>query len=220
MGYQDPDAERLVVEAERRRTQGVAGDWEIITPPPRSISLSGSPPSSIPGAIVSASALKREADVPIDEEDNRQFKLRKKTLGSGLGEIYDPGIIPIKLKKPEESATNSLDVAEDVPKPTDAPKWTKVEWKRPGEKVKHEGEISAELLGGGRDSEERTAGDTEERQPKFEREEQSSPTGLSNQKDIDMKLEGSVPALPVPEAGGILFRKRKMPTGASRGKRV
>ena len=46
-----------------------------------------------------------------EEEDTRRFKLRKKTVGVGLGEIYDPGIIPIKVKKKEESSETSLSPA-------------------------------------------------------------------------------------------------------------
>ena len=30
LGYTDPDAARLQAEAERRRQEGVAGDWEIV----------------------------------------------------------------------------------------------------------------------------------------------------------------------------------------------
>lgn len=48
----------------------------------------------------SSNGLKREAEAP-PEEDSRSFKLRKKSLNPGLGEIYDPGLIPIKVKKKE-----------------------------------------------------------------------------------------------------------------------
>jgi len=36
---------------------------------------------------------------PLDEEDLRAFKFRKRQLNTGLGEIYDPGLIPIKVKE-------------------------------------------------------------------------------------------------------------------------
>jgi WW domain-binding protein 4 len=93
LGYTDPDAERFTAETERRRTQGVAGDWEVIT----------SSSTTSAEASESTVTLKRDAEIAIDEEDGRQFKLRKKTLNVGLDEIYDPGIIPVKLKKKERS---------------------------------------------------------------------------------------------------------------------
>jgi WW domain-binding protein 4 len=85
--------------------------------------------------------VKREAEAPPDEEDNRAFKLRKKTLNTGLGEIYDPGLIPVKIKKKEEpmepkpgillaSSSNAL-TNSDAPT-AGAPKWTSLQWKRPG----------------------------------------------------------------------------------------
>lgn len=77
--------------------------------------------------------------MPIDEEDSRQFKLRKKTVTVGLGELYDPGNIPIKLKKKEEPEPIITPVLEE-PKSTTVLKWTKVQWKRPGEIVKEKGE--------------------------------------------------------------------------------
>lgn len=46
---------------------------------------------------------KRPAEAPLeDEEDGRGWKLRKKAVALGLGEIYDPGVIPIKLKPKKE----------------------------------------------------------------------------------------------------------------------
>lgn len=109
LGYTDPDAERLAAEAERRRTQGLVGEWETVAPPP--------PP--LPGQIgdVAAketiadeiSAGKRQADEGVgDVDDVRHFKVRKRTLALGLGELWDPGDIPIilKAKKEEGSVVN------------------------------------------------------------------------------------------------------------------
>ena len=34
MGYTDPDEERLKAEEERRRSQGLVGEWQVVAPPP------------------------------------------------------------------------------------------------------------------------------------------------------------------------------------------
>ena len=107
LGYADPDAERIAAQLELRQSQGVAGEWQIITPPQAPVTsypLDPTPPTAADGDR----GLKREAEAP-PEEDIPSFKLRKKSLNPGLGEIYDPGLIPIKVKttpfpdvKPEE----------------------------------------------------------------------------------------------------------------------
>lgn len=117
LGYSDPDAERFAAETERRRTQGLAGDWEVVT------STSGtSAETSEPAA---GSTLKRNAENAVDFEDVREFKLRKKTVNIGLGEIYDPGIIAVKPKKevtppPEVTGVPSIK--------TETQNWTPVQW--------------------------------------------------------------------------------------------
>jgi len=115
MGYKDPDAERFAAETERRRTRGIVGDWEVVAPTPDQIS-----------ETVVVDTLKRVAETSIDDEDGREFKLRKKTLSAGLGEIYDPGVIPVKLKReatpPKEHPT--------TPSTAETQKWSAVQWRR------------------------------------------------------------------------------------------
>ena len=71
--------------------------------------------------------------LPPDDEDNtREFKLRKKSLGVGLGEIYDPGklTIPLKVKKQEpteETSTPPSTSASATSQPSKQ-KWIKQEW--------------------------------------------------------------------------------------------
>ncbi|TRM69542.1 hypothetical protein BD626DRAFT_374666, partial [Schizophyllum amplum] len=89
LGYADPDEERAKAEAERRRTQGVVGDWQYVAP------ALGAPAEETP-----ANELKRPAETPTDEYDERTFKLRKKTVN--LGDVYDPGVITIKPKIKKE----------------------------------------------------------------------------------------------------------------------
>jgi WW domain-binding protein 4 len=155
LGYKDPDAERIQAELERKRSQGVAGQWELVPTTPSVASTSSADPvigvtrdvkPPPDGDITAVAGTKREADpLPIDDEDSRAWKLKKKT--ARLGEIYDPGVIPIKLKakkEPEEIGISGSNIAATdgssiVPtngteaKATNVPKWTKVEWKRPGD---------------------------------------------------------------------------------------
>jgi WW domain-binding protein 4 len=153
LGYKDPDAERIQAELERKRSQGVAGEWELL---PTHSAASAQPSGPIlndtkdvkpllDGDAGVIAGTKREADAAaVDDDDSRGWKLRKKT--ARLGEVYDPGVIPIRLKAkkeaPEDSSITGSSVAATsgngiVPanttgaKPTDLPKWTKVEWKKP-----------------------------------------------------------------------------------------
>ena len=128
LGYEDPDAERIAAQLELRRSQGVAGEWQIIT----SITSSSLEPTPSTDAVEadSDSGLKREAEAP-PEEDSRSFKLRKKSLNPGLGEIYDPGLIPIKVKKKE--AQEEIKPPLFTPDtPPSLPRWTSLQLKRPG----------------------------------------------------------------------------------------
>lgn len=157
MGITDPDEERMKVEMERRRTQGVVGDWETVAPPPPPLPTDVQElkeEDSKDGVLADVLPQKREAEAPLeDEEDGRTFKFRKRTLGAGLGEIWDPGDIPIKLKsKPkseagdsaasiseestskDELASKSLDSRAVEQKPLsptgEKPKWQPMAWKR------------------------------------------------------------------------------------------
>jgi WW domain-binding protein 4 len=150
LGYKDPDAERIQAELERKRSQGVAGQWELVSTTPSVASSSSVDPVMgatrevkplSDGDITVVVGTKREADPPpVDDEDSRAWKLRKKT--ARLGDIYDPGVIPIKLKakkEPEEIGISGSNTATIVSpngteaKATNVPKWTKVEWKRPSD---------------------------------------------------------------------------------------
>lgn len=226
LGYQDPDAERLAAEAEMRRSQGVAGDWQLIAAPLTSAFSTYSPPLTTPGS----SSLKREAETILDEDDTRQFKLRKRTF-AGLGEVYDPGIIPVRLKKKEETPapTNTplgAPAAAETSKATDAPKWTKVQWKRPGD-------ATVDETGGGQrimEGESEMAG--------VPHEERVFPTSVNSASDdsvikseqnsslqvvepLGIKPEHTAPPTLsnlAPETGG-MFKKRKIPVGGTTGRR-
>ncbi|KAL0956302.1 hypothetical protein HGRIS_002459 [Hohenbuehelia grisea] len=220
LGYTDPDAERRAAEAERHRTQGVAGAWELVetADPP----ASSTPP--VPDDAAHPESLKREAEPLADEENARQFKLRKKTLNVGLGEIYDPGLIPIKVKKKEESSEPSgsgndppVDANAEGSKPTGVPKWTKVQWKRPGE----DPDPSPP-----EDSQQSTCSELPPPLPLHDPQETPLTTVASTPvepldrpevkaEDVASKTEETVPAPPEPTS---LFRKRKLPGGGVGGR--
>jgi len=156
LGYNDPDAERIQAELEWKRSQGAVGDWEpvptahsFVAPAPSGTILDVpqdlKPPPEGDDAVVVGT--KREAEAfAVDDEDGRAWKLRKKT--ARLGEIYDPGVIPIKLKAKKEevgeagiagSGSDAASLNVIVPavgmgsKATNVPTWIKVEWKKPGD---------------------------------------------------------------------------------------
>jgi len=217
LGYKDPDAERIQAELEQRRTQGVVGEWEAIptnhvpSPPALDVNSDVKPHSN--AADVLSTGTKREADVLAangDDENGRAWKLRKKT--ARLGDIYDPGVIPIKIKaktntKEEPIASGASANAgsrdgvvsanegtEKVANATDVPKWTKIEWKRAA--VSDSTSISLPL---------------------------PDPEPLSALKSELLPVELETPLLkPMSSSeGSSLFKKRKMTSrGAGQGRRA
>ncbi|KAF9464951.1 hypothetical protein BDZ94DRAFT_1254931 [Collybia nuda] len=212
LGYQDND--HYSTEAERRRTQGVVGDWELVAK-----SLAPSPAVDIDSFESEVDKrVKRAAETIMDEEDVRQFKLRKKTMTSE--EIYDPGSIPIKLKK--EEPVEPFPVVMPPPSletrtKTSTPKWTTVQWKRPGETTQEEHREQAAIP----------------LEPSIKTEEQ---TGYNDSRDhipppvaiteptieaSTIKIEGFSPApAETVSSSGSIFRKRKILVGGNRGRRI
>ncbi|KAL5524057.1 hypothetical protein ACEPAG_8230 [Sanghuangporus baumii] len=110
LGITDPDEERLKAEMERRRTQGLVGEWEVVAPPPPPLPNDSQVPNKEESKDeVLSDSLPQKREVEASPEDGRHFKLRKRTIGAGLGEIWDPGSVPIKLKSKtkEDSADSS-----------------------------------------------------------------------------------------------------------------
>ncbi|KAI0085189.1 hypothetical protein BDY19DRAFT_860449, partial [Irpex rosettiformis] len=110
LGYVDPDAERRKIEAERRMKEGIVGEWEVVEVPSTGTEGlgGGQEEGQVDGRDVAQTDAhtdterKRQVEVQADDDDIRPWKLRKKTLDIGFGEIYDPGVIPIKLKTKKE----------------------------------------------------------------------------------------------------------------------
>ena len=248
LGYTDPDAERIAAELEQRRSEGVAGEWQIITPPqPLAGSSASGPGTSDPDSTDGPSemGMKREAEAPIDEDDTRAFKLRKKTIASGLGEIYDPGAIPIKIKKkPEPQDTMTGPSAAVKPEAADRPQWTPTQWKRPGDvptdTLPESG--SVKLEGGVTHEESTSSGSSKWAKPQWsqplpdlKQEERQSifgveeppPTEPNPEIKAEVKVEPDVKAEeslqpPITDASsstGSFFKKRKTPANANRGRR-
>ena len=125
LGYSDPDEERRLAELERRKTQGVIGQWEIVAPPPPPI------PDSTPediqgdskeGILHDDSSRKREAGGPAEDDDHHRWKVRRKVLTAGLGEIWDPGEIPIipKSKRTDQDKNAEIEGLRDPEQILDA----------------------------------------------------------------------------------------------------
>jgi WW domain-binding protein 4 len=160
--------------------------------------------------------LKREAEVP-PEEDIRSFKLRKKSLNPGLGDIYDPGLIPIKVKKEEAikqgDSSSSLNTATSIldagsPSSTPSSKWAKPQWSAPLPDIKLEerGKIF---------------GLTEEQ---TDATEDTSPAGQEPKPKVEpgIKTEDDQPPIHPDTSNaltGSLFKKRKTPASAGKGRR-
>jgi WW domain-binding protein 4 len=250
LGYEDPDAEPIAAQLELRRSQGVAGEWQIITPqaPTASSSLEPTTPST---AAVEAdgddSGLKREADAP-PEEDSRSFKLRKKSLNPGLGEIYDPGLIPIKVKT-KETHKPPLFTPDTPPS---LPRWTSLQLKHPGPSQDAVSQDDSSLNGESALATTMEAGSSSSTPsskwakpqwsvplPDIKLEERGKIFGLTEEPtdvieetstaeqraelevDPGIKTEDQPPLQPDPSNvfTASLFKKRKTPAGATKGRR-
>lgn len=242
LGYTDLDAERLNAEAERRRKEGVAGDWELIAVEEPSTAtevenIRGH--ATVPIPVQREADLKREAETQLDEEDTRAFKLRKKKLGAGMGEIYDPGIVPIKLKVKKEEAADELTTAaakgsqnfNNAFAPgnsaaTSVPKWSARGWSKPGTQTEDRPDDQSheeQSVEGGKEPASQEGGLAKEESyngvPLLDaRTKTESPSSVKLEEVA--KSEELEPAAPAPSRGG-LFRKRKLPAGGagSRGRR-
>lgn len=241
LGYKDPDVERIQAELERKRSQGVAGEWELL---PTHSAASAQPPGPISNDTKDvkpllgddagvAAGTKRDADAAaVDDDDSRGWKLRKKT--ARLGEVYDPDVIPIKLKakkeEPEDSSIagsgtggNGVVPANSMgTKPTDLPKWTKVEWKKPGDSNRPSDVPSIRSTGDSSAPAETTAVKTENDVSVTERpNEPPSLSPVPKAEPVPGKLEVADDPL-IEGAGSSLFKKRKSKpstAGVGRGKR-
>jgi len=233
LGYTDPDIERALAEAERRRTQGVAGDWQMVeSAPPEPPSVTGEEPTQHVGDVQNAegdqgtNSDKRAVPDPADEDEGR-WKLRKKIATVGLGEIYDPGIIAIKPKtkaeevKEEEAARQAKPPGDTNATP--ALKWAPVKWKKAGEPADDTSGTATSGLDG-----DPGLGEGARRAPTDPSTADDGPAPASvtdvfvKEEPLPVKPEETTPSGESVSSGGSLFRKRKAPLGggtSSRGRR-
>jgi len=236
LGYTDPDIERARAEAERQRTQGVAGDWQMVEPTPTETpSGTGEEPTQPVDDMQSTegnqgtSSNKRAVPDPAEEDEGR-WKLRKKITTVGLGEIYDPGIITIKPKVKEKETLGQEKVPSDgtaTPEDTKAmpvPKWAPVKWKKAGESVDDTSGATGSGPGGDAVL---TEGALLVPADALNTDEDPAPASVTGahmkEEPLPIKLEeATTPSVETAPSGGSLFRKRKVPLGgapSSRGRR-
>ena len=183
----------MKAEAERRRTQGVAGEWEVVEQPASN--------EVNDEANIMPESLKREAEGPPDSEDSRSFKLKKKVAPSVIKD-EDADLIPIRLKpKKTEEVLESADEVKKVEERVTPIKWTSRGWGRPEDELD---------------------GTPNSTTPKVERVETNTvavPEPV--EPEVKEELETSSVKLepPTETVGetGVVFRKRKF--GGNRGKR-
>lgn len=97
-------------EAERRKGMGIPGEWHYVTPQTKTSTLEPEPCQVASatteeeqvgeGIGVSTGSVRNKKRVvaEADDDDMRAFKLRRKVAGPGLGDIFDPQFMPIRLK--------------------------------------------------------------------------------------------------------------------------
>ncbi|KAF4621118.1 hypothetical protein D9613_000513 [Agrocybe pediades] len=246
LGYTDPDAERIAAELELKRSQGIAGEWQVVNlQPPVGSDVHSKESEASPA---DGAGLKREAEALPDEEDTRAFKLRKKTV-TGLGEIYDPGLIPIKIKKKEEVKPEPEPVpvassSQIKTEPAEPLKWKPTQWKIAGQSTQSNTEGGASTTSDPQVKQEDLSPESVPSKwvkpqwtaplPDLKQEDRKSIFGHNESDDRDtlqaqsndeerkpdVKVEeAKVEETPASIPSGSLFKKRKTPAGAGRGRR-
>lgn len=236
-----------------RKSQGLVGEWQVVKPMHTELQTGDEEKDVKPAdcahgtdtVSLAESTSKRAAESHPDD-DSRAFKLRKKTAVVGLGDIYDPGIIPIKLKKKEETTVAEVpSIMMPIPgsSNTELPKWTAISLKGKGSSVSSS---SAKTEGIDGQSSQST---TEEAQPQASRwakvvwtqpikEEdtavapadqpsQNTPVSGLTDKETVIKSEENPPSTvkaEIDESSTLeqpsgLFKKRKAPANPGRGRR-
>jgi len=243
LGYTDPDAERRKMEEECRMKEGLVGAWEIVEVLDTEEGEGTAGQDGVDGAqrggqVELERKRQAEAEAQQDDDDLRPWKLRKKTVGVGLGEIYDPGIVPIKLKakkeeiaaepesQPTATASNSKASEQTA---TALPRWSAKGWNRPSstqdsEKEKAQPGSQLHIENGPRRTTEYDAGSSQAPDPSPPKvvllDVKPTPSGLKVEETSSSIKAEEVEASPTPTATGGLFRKRKAPVGGgSRGRR-
>lgn len=243
LGITDPDAELEAAE-ELKKNEGAVGEWVSVVPPPPPL-----PEKVDPAAATASSSAETETNVvgqirkrdegSVDEEDTRQFKLRRKTVAVGLGEIYDPGVIKVKPRTENEETPSSANEPATSSYPslsagTEKPVWVSRGWKKAGELTSTSSTSisysSAEIsLGNSIKKEEEKLNIEDSSEPTTDLPKLPEPESLQKDadqavlKDSEIKKEEELNITLVksePDASKPgLFRKRKVPVNSGAGKR-
>jgi WW domain-binding protein 4 len=225
LGYADPDAERAKAEANIRQTMGVAGEWQFVqhytSASPALVQSEVPSVSEDANGETGSSVGDRKREAPVDDiEDERVFKLKKKRVNIGLGELHDPGLIPIKLKakkeestepQPASSTTAVDDIKADAQDALPADAKVKIAWKRAAfqpaaDEPAPDGVMVDSGGEGAPEAKLEKSGVTKEEvfPVKIEPEPQIPPEPVKKEEVISPSLEAPAPTS--------LFRKRKLPT--------
>ncbi|KDQ10065.1 hypothetical protein BOTBODRAFT_137162 [Botryobasidium botryosum FD-172 SS1] len=230
LGYTDVDADFAIAEAERRKQEGFVGGWTTVEAP------QPAPPDPAPhdgqaGTNTDTGVPRASTNIAItsenDNDNPRDYRLGKRRVGVGLGEIWDPGEIRVKVKR--EDSTAKIEEPESS-KFSGPPTWTARGWNKAGEGDKGKEQAGATVKiegedGGGvvkREDEGPSISTStlvqEDTKPHI-KEEESSPTLPLTAPAEDSATNGD--AQPPPSAStGSMFRKRKAPAAtANRGAR-
>lgn len=229
LGIIDPDVARAKAEAEMRRKEGAVGAWSYVPIEPSNTIANDEEMLEHgikPDRDNEADTKNDESVAPgassttnDDEPDARSFKFRKRVVATGLGEIYDPGIITVTprtlttLDQKKEVTSPDPPVPDEIKSistPSDK-KWTKIEWKRTVQPVKtNEAPSSAD--------------DSAFRRDFVPLPPSAVPAPVvadAPQVKLEDHDESATPALlvePLPTPN--LFKKRRAPTGALAGARA
>ncbi|KAF8608612.1 hypothetical protein BDV93DRAFT_518695 [Ceratobasidium sp. AG-I] len=195
-----------IAEAERKRTEGLVGDWQLVIPTPSSSTRSREESEEAPRRVLQAAATEEQAAA----ESSRNYRVGERRVGAGLEELWEPDV-PIRLKvkgeqpeggaKQEEKVKTEIDYG--LPKATEMPVWKAKGWSKPGEikqEVKEEPGVDASA-----DAPTEMPTDTAAPPPPPDLVDTESEVPPVKNEPNESALDEVAP----PSSGGGLFRKRK-----------
>ncbi|CAE7140320.1 unnamed protein product [Rhizoctonia solani] len=217
LGFVDEAA----LEAQRRQTEGVAGEWELVLPTARA------PKSKTPEEGGKRGLQPAETEEQAAAQSSRNFRVGELKVGAGLQEIWEPDI-PIRIKVKGEQPTQSeqpevkpkTEIDYGLPQASEKPVWKPTAWSKAGDVKQEVKEEPTDGMG----TEESPAGvpptGTDSALPSST-EVVPPPQPTPPPTEPPVKNEPEEPKLDeiAPPSGGGLFRKRKAPptTAGTRG---
>ncbi|CAE6508622.1 unnamed protein product [Rhizoctonia solani] len=209
--------DEAVLEAQRRQTEGIAGDWQLVLP------TAPAPKSKTPEEGGKRTLQPAQTEEAAAATSSRNFRVGERKVGAGLEEIWEPDI-PIRVKvkteaqsaQPEqEEVKPKTEIDYGLPQATEKPMWKPTTWSKAGE-IKQE--VKGEPEEGIKTEEAPSASADPIPPPNTEAVPPPPPTPPPTEPPV--KSEPEEPKLDeAPPSGGGLFRKRKAPptTAGTRG---